>query len=120
MATNMHDLALQIGGGLAILVAVIHGAAAERRVFPRVRIEPPGYRRLLRLVWQATTLDWLAVGVLLAAAPSLGSDVARRWIVAVAVAIYSYAGIANAVANRGRHYGWVLLCAVVVLALIGR
>src|SRR5580698_11526322 len=91
----MRDLALQLSGALAILVALIHGAAAERRVFPRVSIEPQGYRRLLRLVWHASTLDWLAVGVLLIATPLFGSPSARQWIVAVAAATYTYAAIAN-------------------------
>ena len=67
----MRDLALQAAGVLAILVAVTHGAIAELQVFTKARIEPRGTRRLLRLIWQASTVDWIAIGVLLIAAPGL-------------------------------------------------
>ena len=61
----MRDLALQAAGALAILVAIAHGAIAELHVFARAQIEPRGTRRLLRMVWQASTVDWIGVGVLL-------------------------------------------------------
>lgn len=38
----MRDLSLQASGALAIFVAIIHGAIAELRVFPKVRIESQG------------------------------------------------------------------------------
>jgi hypothetical protein len=115
----MRNLALQAAGVLAILVACAHGAIAELFVFTRARIEPHGTRRLLRLVWQASTVDWIAVGVLLIAAPGLGSQVARQWIVAIAVVVYAYAAFGNAMATRARHPGWLLMSGVVVLALAG-
>jgi hypothetical protein len=71
------------------------------------------------MVWQASTVDWIGLGVLLIAAPALGSEDARRWIVAVAVAVYGYAAIGNFVATRGRHIGWCLMAGVVALALLG-
>jgi hypothetical protein len=115
----MRDLALQAAGALAILVALAHGAIAELSVFPRARVEPKWARRLLRMVWQASTVDWIAVGVLLIAAPALASQQARHWIIAVAVVVYGYAAVGNAVATRGRHFGWVLMGGVVALALAG-
>lgn len=115
----MRDLAVQAAGVSAILVAMIHGAVAELRVFSSSHIEPKGVRRLLRMVWQASTVDWIAVGVLLIAAPMLGSEVARRWVIAVAVVVYGYGAIGNAVASRGRHVGWCLMLGVVALALMG-
>lgn len=115
----MRDLALQAAGVLAIVVAVAHGVIAERRVFPGARIEPGWTRRLLRMVWQASTVDWIVVGILLVAAPGFGSPVARQWVVGAAVAIYGFAAVGNALATRGRHFGWVLMAAVVALALAG-
>jgi hypothetical protein len=44
----MRDLALQVAGVLAILVAIGHGATAELLVFPKARIEPQRTRHLLR------------------------------------------------------------------------
>ena len=69
----MRDLALQAAGALAILVAIAHGAIAELYVFSRAQIEPRGTRRLLRMVWQASTVDWIGVGVLLIAALSVAN-----------------------------------------------
>jgi hypothetical protein len=116
----MRDLALWVAGALAIIVAIGHGLSAELRVFNRARIEPNRTRELLRMVWQASTVDWIAIGVLLIAAPALGSDTARQWIIAVAVVVYGYASLGNAVATRGRHVGWCVMVGVVALALMGR
>lgn len=115
----MRDLALQAAGVLAILVAIAHGIIVERKVFATVRIEPQRTRGLLRMLCQASTVDWIVIGVLLIAEPEIGSDAGRPWIVAVAVIVYGYAAIGNAVATRGRHIGWVLMTCVVGLALMG-
>jgi hypothetical protein len=115
----MRDLALQAAGALAIVTAIMHGAIAELHVFSNARIEPRGTRRLLRLIWQASTVDWVGIGILLIATPALGSETARRWIIAVAVLVYGYGAIGNAVATRGRHAGWLLMGLVVALALMG-
>jgi hypothetical protein len=114
----MRDLAVQAAGVLAILVAVTHGALAEP-VFARARIEPPRTRRLLRLIWQVSTVDWIGMGVLLIASPWLGSQLARHWVVAVAVVVYACAAIANALATRALHPGWILMSCVICLALAG-
>jgi hypothetical protein len=115
----MRDMMLEFAGALTILVAILHGAIAEMAVFPRARVEPPVTRRLLRLIWEASTIDWIAIGVLLIAAPTLGSTSARKWIVAAAVLVCAYAAAANALATRRVHLGWVLMSIVVVLALAG-
>jgi hypothetical protein len=115
----MRDLALQVAGALAILVAIGHGAIAELRVFARARIEPRRTRELLRMVWQASTVDWIGMGLLLIAAPRFGSETARHWVIAVAVVVYVYAAIGNALVNRGPHVGWIVLSGVIALALLG-
>jgi hypothetical protein len=115
----MRDLALQAAGVLAILVAVAHGVTAELRLFAIARIEPQRVRKVLRMVCQASTVDWIGIGLLLIAAPSLGSQVARQWVIAVAVVVYGYAAVGNAVATRGRHVGWCLMSGVIALALVG-
>ena len=115
----MRDLALQAAGALAILVAIAHGVIVERKVFARVRIEPQRTRGLLRMLSQASTVDWIGIGLLLIAVPALGSDAARLWIIAVAVVVYGFAAVGNAVATRGRHIGWLLMTGAVGLALMG-
>jgi uncharacterized membrane protein YiaA len=115
----MRDLALQAAGVLAILVAIAHSIIVERKVFAKVRIEPQRTRGLLRMLCQTSTVDWIGIGVLLVAAPALGSEPARLWIVAVAVLVYGSAAIGNGVATRWRHIGWLLMTCVVGLALMG-
>ena len=116
----MRNLALQAAGVVAILVAIAHGIVAELGVFAHARIEPRRMRKLLRMVWQASTIDWIAMGALLMATPMFGSETARQWVVAVAVVIYGYAAVGNAMVTRGRHAGWCLMLLVVALALAGR
>ncbi|WP_295809835.1 hypothetical protein [uncultured Nitratireductor sp.] len=115
----MRDLGLQASGALAIFIAVMHGAIAELRIFAKVRIEPRGSSVLLRMVWQASTVSWIAIGVLLIATPSFGSQSARQWIIAIAIFVYGYAALGNAIATRGRHIGWMLMSTVVMLAMAG-
>ena len=91
----MRDWALEAAGVLAIVVAIAHGAIAEWHVFATAQIAPQATRNLLRLIWQASTVDWIGFGVLLIAAPWLGSQVARHWIIAMAVVVYGYAAVAN-------------------------
>jgi hypothetical protein len=73
----------------------------------------------LRGIWQASTVGWIGIGVLLIAAPAFGSPAARHWVIAVAVVVYGYAAVGNAVATRGRHVGWYLMSVVIALALLG-
>lgn len=115
----MRDILLQCSGLGAIIVALIHGVLGETRVFARATIEPKRLRTLLRLVWQAGTVAWIGGGVLLVAAPWMASDAARHWIVATLAIVFSFAGLGNAWAMRGRHFGWIALSAVVALAVAG-
>jgi hypothetical protein len=115
----MRDVALQVAGAVAILVAIGHGVTAELVVFPKARIEPRRTRQLLRGIWQASTLDWIGIGVLLMAAPAFGSETARHWVIAVAVVVYGYAAVGNILATRGRHVGGWLMGGVIALALLG-
>ena len=115
----MRDLLLQCAGLLTIAVAIIHGVLGETKVFARARIEPERLRTLIRLVWQASTVAWIGGGVLLIAAPSMGSETARHWIVITLVCVFGFSAFANAWATRGRHFGWMALSAVVVMAAAG-
>jgi hypothetical protein len=115
----MRDVLLQSSGLLAIAAAVIHGLLGELKVFPRMTVEPQRLRTLLRLVWQASTVAWIGCGVLLLAVPWMGSDLARHWIVATLAFVFAFAALANAWATGGRHFGWMALSAVVVMAVAG-
>jgi len=76
-------------------------------------------RRLVRAVWHCGVVAWIAVGALLITTPTVAADGARRCIVVTAAAVFGSAAIGNALATRGRHFGWMVLAAVTVLALVG-
>jgi hypothetical protein len=119
MEALMRDILLQCSGLGAIIAALIHGVLGETRVFPRATIEPRRLRTLLRIVWQVGTVAWIGGGVLLIAAPLLASEPARHWIVATFAIVFAAAAFGNAFAARGRHFGWMVLSAVVALAVAG-
>lgn len=108
----MRDLLLQGAGVIAIIISLIHGVLGETKVFARATVEPPRLRLLLRLVWQAGTIAWIAGGLLLIAAPWMSSDIARHWIVATFGVVFGFAAIANLLAVRGLHAGWIGMTAV--------
>lgn len=115
----MRDLVLQCAGIAAILVALIHGVLGETKVFARATIEPPRLRTLIRVVWQAGTVAWIGGGVLLIAAPWMRSEPARHWIIVTIAIVYAVGALGNAWWSRGRHFGWMALSAVIVLAAAG-
>jgi hypothetical protein len=49
----------------------------------------------------------------------MDSETARHWIVLTIACVFAFAALANALATRGRHFGWMALSAVVALALAG-
>ena len=115
----MRDILLQAAGLVAIAAALIHGVLSETKVFPRVTIEPQRLRTLFRLVWQIPTIAWIAGGVLLIAAPSMASEPARHWIIITLAVVFALSALGNAWGTGGRHFGWMVLGAVVVLAVAG-
>jgi hypothetical protein len=115
----MRDILLQCAGMLAIAAALIHGVLTETRIFPHMTIEPERLRTLSRFVWQIPTVAWIACGVLLIALPSFASEPARHWMVAAFACVFGFSALGNAVGTRGRHFGWMVLGAVTVLAVAG-
>jgi hypothetical protein len=115
----MRDHLLQGAGLIAVVISLIHGVLGETMVFARATVEPPRLRLLLRLVWQAGTIAWIGGGVLLIAAPAMADHAARHWIVVTSAVVFGCAALANAIATRGRHFGWIGMSAVVALAVAG-
>ena len=115
----MRDLILQCAGVAGIAVSLIHGVLGETKVFAKATIQPESLRTLIRLVWQAGTVAWIGGGVLLIAAPWMASEPARHWIVTTTALVFGFAAVCNALALRGKHFGWVALSAVVAMAVAG-
>jgi hypothetical protein len=116
---TMRDILLQASGVLALTVTLVHAILGEAKVFVLARIEPDWVRSLLRGVWQAGAAAWAGLAILLIAAPSITDNWHRQWLIGVAVAVYLAGAAANAWATKGRHFGWIALLAVCVLAVAG-
>jgi len=115
----LHDFLLTSSGVLAIAAGITHGVLGETKVFARAQITPSGTRRLIRAVWLFGVVSWIALAVLVIAAPHLGSQAARHWIVATSAVTYAFGALGNAVGTRGKHFGWMLLLVVSGLAVAG-
>lgn len=106
----------QIAGTLCIAVALIHGVAAEIKLFPNVTAASAAHVLLLRFVWQASTLAWITFGTLLVASPRMGPG-PTRWIATAAMVNFALGAAGGLIATGPTHYGWILLATLV--ALIG-
>ncbi|MEM7113831.1 MAG: hypothetical protein AAF614_15455 [Chloroflexota bacterium] len=114
------NLALQIAGVLAIVIALYHGIQGDR-IMRGLTITPANQASLMRGSFHIGTVGWLAGGILLFVASMLESGIGRSAIVFVYAFVYGFPGVANAVMSGGRpNVGWVGLIIVVILALIGR
>ncbi len=119
MDEPLRNLSLTISGLLAIAAGVTHGVLGETKVFARAQITPSGARRLIRAVWLFGVVSWIAIAVLMIAAPHLGSQDARHWIIATSAVTYAFGAVGNAIVTRGKHFGWMLLLVVSGLAVAG-
>ena len=111
-----------IGGG----VAIVHGVLLQRlmvRPLETLALADSRtnvvIRRLLAPVVQFSTFAWLLGGLaLVAVALWFGREVRLATGLMVA-GLYIYGVVGNCWASRGRHPGWMLLGAAVVLIALG-
>ncbi|MEM7130612.1 MAG: hypothetical protein AAF702_30085 [Chloroflexota bacterium] len=114
----MNTIALQCAGLLAILAAVGHGYLGDRALSTQP-IEPLRMKNFIRFCYQFGSLGWLVGGVLLLFVPSIVEKGAQVWLVLPIILLYGVGACVNAWFTQGRHLGWVILVAIVGLALIG-
>ena len=48
-----------------------------------------------------------------------GVEVARHWMIVTFACVFAFCAFGNAWGTRGKHFGWMLLVAVAVLAVAG-
>jgi hypothetical protein len=120
------DAALGMAGAIGCFVAVVHGMLIQRYVVMPLqkhairddRIAAPIARLVAPLV-QFSTFSWFLGGLgLIVAAIWLGYE-ARLVIGLFVGSQYLFGALANLWATRGRHPGWMLMVAALVLILVG-
>jgi hypothetical protein len=126
MDMNWHDTALAMAGIIGSCVAVVHGILTQRLMvgpFQEMsladkRISPP-IRRLVPLLLHFSTVSWFLGGfALIAAAIWFGHDAKLATGLFVG-SLYLFGAVGNLWGTRGRHPGWMLMAAALVLIAFG-
>lgn len=120
------NLSLVLAGVVGAVTAVVHGFIMQKHIVTPLsalartdRTVSPLGMRLLPPLLHVSTLAWLLVGFLLVWA-GLRAQGEPRWIVcAAAFVLYGHAAIANALAVRAPHPGWILMGVCVILVAAG-
>jgi len=116
----MRDLALQARGRRwPFFVAIRTWGDCRAERIRQVAYRAERTQTLLRMVWQASTVDGSALASCLIAAPALRLGSCTSMDHCGGDRRVGYGAIGNAVASRGRHVGWCLMGCVVALALLG-
>jgi hypothetical protein len=120
------DAALAMAGVIGSCVSVVHGVLTQRLMVKPVealfvangRIAAP-VRRLVPGLLHFSTFNWFLGGLaLIAAALWFGHD-ARLATGLLVGSSYLYGALGNLWGTRGRHPGWMLMAAALVLIVLG-
>lgn len=120
------DAALALAGVIGSSVAVFHGVLTQRLMVRPVealfvadrRIAAP-IKRLVPLLLQFSTFNWLLGGLVLIAAALWFEHDARLATGLLVGSSYLYGAVGNLWGTRGRHPGWMLMAVALVLIVLG-
>jgi hypothetical protein len=126
MDMTWQDAALALAGVIGSSVAVFHGVLTQRLMVRPVealfvadrRIAAP-IRRLVPLLLQFSTFNWLLGGLILIAAALWFEHDARLATGLLVGSSYLYGAVGNLWGTRGRHPGWMLMAVALVLIVLG-
>jgi hypothetical protein len=126
MGTNWQDLALGMAGVIGCCVAVFHGVLTQRlmvkpleKFFLADRQTPASVRRLVPLLLHFSTISWFLGGLALIAAANCFEQDARLATGIFVGCLYFFGALGNLWATRGRHPGWMLMTAALILIVFG-
>ena len=121
---HVADISVLLAGVMGAALAVAHGFVMQRRMITPLkahmkatRVLPKPLERLVAPLLHVSTLAWFLGGVALILASWRPLDPLRPVVMVIVGLFYLYAAIANALATRGRHFGWVVM-AIAVLLLV--
>jgi hypothetical protein len=126
MVMNWQDAALAMAGVIGSCVAVVHGILTQRLMVRPIealfladkRITAP-IRRLVPLLLHFSTVSWFLGGLVLIAAARWFEPDARLATGLLVGGLYLFGALGNIWGTRGRHPGWMLLAAALVLIAFG-
>ena len=123
---NWQDAALVAAGLIGSGVAVVHGILVQRLMVRPIEARLAGeagisgvVRRLVPLLLHFSTICWFLGGFALIAA-AIWLDGGSRTATALFVGgCYLFGALGNLWATRGRHPGWMLMAAALILIVVG-
>ena len=123
---NWHDAALAMAGVIGSCVAVVHGILVQRLMVAPFedlsladkRISAP-IRRLVPLLLHFSTVSWFLGGFALIAAATWFGHGAKLATGLFVGSLYLFGALGNLWGTRGRHPGWMLMTAALVLIAFG-
>jgi hypothetical protein len=126
MVMHWQDAALALAGVIGSGVAVVHGMLTQRlmvrpieKVFLADKPRGTPLRRLVPGLLHFSTFNWFLSGLALIAAAIWFDDEARLAIGLLVGSSYLFGALGNLWATRGRHPGWMLMAAAIVLIVLG-
>jgi hypothetical protein len=123
---TLQDMALAAAGAIGSGVAVVHGVLVQRlmvrpieQAFTAEARTPAAVRRLIPPLLHFSTLAWFLGGLVLIVAAFRLEGEARLASGLLVGATFLFGAVVNLWATRGRHPGWMLMAAAVVLLAFG-
>jgi hypothetical protein len=120
------NAALAMAGIIGAGVAVVHGVLVQRymvRPFEEFALGDKriagSTRRMVPLLLHFSTFVWFLGGLTLIAAANWFGPEARLATSLFVGVTYMFGAVVNCWARRGRHPGWMLMAAALVLILLG-
>ena len=121
---DRYDIALVIAGALGGAGAIVHGVLTHRYIdrplqeLAAAKLSRP-IRRLVTVLLQFSAFAWLVGGIALIVAACSFEREARFATGVLVGSLYVFAALGNFWATRGRHPGWVIYAAAVLLIVYG-
>lgn len=119
MELHMNLNSLVVAGVAGMIISVVHGYLGQVLILQSIAGLPTLSKRINWAVFQLSSVYWFFGGLALALAPFLATPAVQSCIVFAVAAMYLVGAAANFIASRGRHFGWVALSAIAILALVG-
>jgi len=119
---NWHDTALVLAGVIGSGTAVVHGILTQRLMVKPIEMAlgsngrgAEKIRRLVPLLLHMSTVTWFFGGLAVIAAAQWAGEDLRLWTSLFVGSLFLYGAVGNFWGTRGRHPGWMLMTAAVVL-----
>ena len=126
MNANWQDAALGMAGVIGCCVAVFHGVLTQRLMvrpleefFLTDKRISASIKRLVPLLLHFSTISWFLGGLALIAAANWFEQNTKLATGLFVGSLYLFGALGNLWATRGRHPGWMLMAAALMLIAFG-